>query len=48
MSLCGGLQASEGDIPKDKFVQYLVTFEQFCENPNLMNDPNLVIRISDK
>ena len=47
MSLCGGLKESE-DISKERFMQFLVTYDDFCENPNLVSDPNLVIRIGDK
>ena len=46
LSLCGGLEDS--DVPTDKFLQHLITYQQFCEKPNLMADPNLVIRIADK
>ncbi len=47
MSLCGGLKESE-DIPTDRFLQDMVTYDEFCENPNIMQDPNLVIKIDDK
>ncbi len=47
MSLCGGLTDS-GEIPTDLFQQHLVTYDDFCNNPNILADPNLVIKIDDK
>lgn len=47
MSLCGGLK-DDGDIESDKFAQFQITYDEFSENPSLINNPNLVIRISDK
>ena len=47
MSLCGGLKESE-EIPDESFLQDLVTYDEFCENPDIIQDPNLVIKIDDK
>ena len=48
MSLCGGLKEAEGDIAPEKFLQFLVTYDDFCQNPNILSNPNLVIRIGHK
>ena len=47
LSLCGGLKESE-EIPTDRFLQDLVTYDDLCQNPDIMQDPNLVIKIDDK
>ncbi|GFQ68817.1 phosphatidate phosphatase LPIN1 [Trichonephila clavata] len=48
MSLCGGLQDPEVDLPEERFLHSLITFDEFSENPSVLNDPNLVIRIGGK
>ncbi|XP_070533057.1 phosphatidate phosphatase LPIN2-like isoform X3 [Ptychodera flava] len=48
LSLCGGLEKSEGDIPMENFLQALVTYEDFCKNPGILTDPNLVLRFGGK
>ena len=48
MSLCGGLKGAPTEITHEKFLQSLVTYDQFCEDPNIMADPNLVVRIGEK
>ena len=30
------------------FVQYQVSFQDFCSNPTLFNNPNLVVRLAGK
>ena len=45
MSLCGGL--SEG-VTLEKFMQKIVTFDDLCENFNMISNPDLVIRIGEK
>ena len=47
LSLCGGLKESE-EIPTDRFLQDLVTYDDLCQNPDIMQNPNLVIKIDDK
>ncbi|KAM9361200.1 phosphatidate phosphatase LPIN2 [Symphorus nematophorus] len=45
MSLCG----QEGDtsqITKEKFMQHIVTYQDFANNPGIIEDPSLVIRIN--
>ncbi|NXW54833.1 LPIN3 phosphatase, partial [Eurystomus gularis] len=47
LSLCGGLGGSR-QISHEKFMEHMVSYEQFAENPGLTNDPNLVILINKK
>ncbi|CAG5983014.1 unnamed protein product [Menidia menidia] len=45
MSLCG----QEGDtsqITKEKFMEHLVTYQEFANNPGIIEDPSLVICIN--
>lgn len=48
MSLCGGLQDTEGEIPNQCFLQSLVTYDDFLQNTSLIQNPNLVIRMGGK
>ncbi|KAB7503804.1 Phosphatidate phosphatase LPIN2 [Armadillidium nasatum] len=48
-SLCGGLhEYVEGDFPESLFLQSLVTYDDFCENPNVIDNPHLVVRLGGK
>ncbi|XP_051488925.1 phosphatidate phosphatase LPIN3 isoform X2 [Apus apus] len=47
LSLCGGLGGSR-QISHEKFMEHVVTYQQFAENPGLIDDPNLVILINRK
>ncbi|KAM6319271.1 phosphatidate phosphatase LPIN3 [Podargus strigoides] len=47
LSLCGGLGGSM-QISHEKFVEHMVSYQQFAENPGLIDDPNLVILINKK
>ncbi|XP_050169564.1 LOW QUALITY PROTEIN: phosphatidate phosphatase LPIN3 [Myiozetetes cayanensis] len=47
LSLCGGLRGSK-QISHEKFMEHMVSYQQFAENPRLVNDPNLVILINNK
>ncbi|XP_053572493.1 LOW QUALITY PROTEIN: phosphatidate phosphatase LPIN3-like [Bombina bombina] len=47
LSLCGGL-ADTWDIPEDKFMEHQVSYSQFCQNPSLIEDPRLVLRIHSR
>ncbi|XP_059502070.1 phosphatidate phosphatase LPIN2 isoform X2 [Stegostoma tigrinum] len=47
LSLCGGLSENT-EISKEKFLQHLVTYQQFAENPGIIDDPNLVLRINNR
>ncbi|NWX68913.1 LPIN3 phosphatase, partial [Alca torda] len=47
LSLCGGLGGSR-QISYEKFMEHVVSYQQFAENPGLIDDPNLVILINKK
>ncbi|KAK6168129.1 hypothetical protein SNE40_022017 [Patella caerulea] len=47
LSLCGGLSDPDG-VNLEKFMQKVVTFGDLCEKPNMISDPDLVVRIHDK
>ncbi|XP_061864935.1 phosphatidate phosphatase LPIN3 [Colius striatus] len=47
LSLCGGLGGTR-QIPHEKFMEHMVSYQQFAENPGLIDDPNLVILINKK
>uniref|UniRef100_A0A131YTT2 phosphatidate phosphatase n=1 Tax=Rhipicephalus appendiculatus TaxID=34631 RepID=A0A131YTT2_RHIAP len=48
MSLCGGLLDCEKSMMEEKFAHFLVTYDTFCENPDVINNPDLVIRMGGK
>lgn len=35
-------------VPPEKFMEHMVSYQQFAENPGLVDDPNLVILINKK
>ncbi|NXS80396.1 LPIN3 phosphatase, partial [Erpornis zantholeuca] len=47
LSLCGGLKGNR-QISHEKFMEHVVSYQQFAENPRLVSDPNLVIMINNK
>ncbi|KAL4623885.1 phosphatidate phosphatase LPIN1-like isoform X1 [Arapaima gigas] len=47
ISLCGGLTDSM-EITKEKFQEKAVSYQQFSENPAIVDDPNLVVKIGTK
>ncbi|KAM9495956.1 phosphatidate phosphatase LPIN1 isoform 2-T2 [Clarias gariepinus] len=47
LSLCGGLSDSR-EISKEHFQQKALSYQQFAENPTLIDDPNLVVKIGSK
>ncbi|KGL82551.1 Phosphatidate phosphatase LPIN2, partial [Tinamus guttatus] len=47
LSLCGGLNEN-GEISKEKFMEHIITYHEFAENPGLIDNPNLVIRIYNR
>ncbi|XP_038656175.1 phosphatidate phosphatase LPIN1 isoform X2 [Scyliorhinus canicula] len=47
ISLCGGLNDYK-EITKEQFVQHSVTYQQFSQNPGIIDDPNLVVKIGSK
>ncbi|XP_066242198.1 phosphatidate phosphatase LPIN1 isoform X3 [Saccopteryx leptura] len=47
ISLCGGL-GDNREITKDAFLEQAVSYQQFVDNPGLIDDPNLVVKIGNK
>jgi len=48
LSLCGTLDHQDARISNDVFNRDLITHEALCENPTLLSDPNLVVRVGNK
>ncbi|XP_069076066.1 phosphatidate phosphatase LPIN2 isoform X2 [Pleurodeles waltl] len=47
LSLCGGL-SENGEISKEKFKEHIITYHDFAENPGIIDNPNLVVRIYNR
>ncbi|XP_055977654.1 phosphatidate phosphatase LPIN3 [Sorex fumeus] len=47
LSLCGGL-ADSRDISPEKFQQHAVSYHDLTQNPGLLDDPNLVVKVNEK
>ncbi|XP_061820305.1 phosphatidate phosphatase LPIN1 isoform X3 [Nerophis lumbriciformis] len=47
ISLCGGLSENK-EITGEQFQERAVTYQQFSENPSIIDDPNLVVKIGNK
>ncbi|XP_030054715.1 phosphatidate phosphatase LPIN1 [Microcaecilia unicolor] len=47
ISLCGGLTDNK-EITKDAILEQVITYQQFVENPAIIDDPNLVVKIGNK
>ncbi|KAF4099871.1 hypothetical protein G5714_019997 [Onychostoma macrolepis] len=47
ISLCGGLTENR-EITKEHFQQKSVSFQQFSDNPSIIDDPNLVVKIGSE
>ncbi|XP_039913366.1 phosphatidate phosphatase LPIN1 isoform X4 [Hirundo rustica] len=47
ISLCGGLTENK-EITKEEFLEHAVTYQQFVDNPAIIDDPNLVVKIGIK
>ncbi|XP_052405659.1 phosphatidate phosphatase LPIN2 isoform X2 [Carassius gibelio] len=47
LSLCGGL-SENGEIPKEKFMEHIITYHEFAENPAIIDNPNLVVKIGNR
>ncbi|XP_069584209.1 phosphatidate phosphatase LPIN1 isoform X2 [Ranitomeya imitator] len=47
ISLCGGLSDNK-ELTKEQFIEQVVTYQQFVENPAIIDDPNLVVKIGNK
>lgn len=47
ISLCGGLSDNR-EITTEAFLEQAVSYQQFSDNPALIDDPNLVVKIGNK
>ncbi|KAM8838361.1 phosphatidate phosphatase LPIN2 isoform 1-T3 [Synchiropus picturatus] len=47
LSLCGGL-TENAEISKEKFMEHIITYSEFAENPAIIDNPNLVVRIGNR
>ncbi|KAG7251117.1 hypothetical protein CRUP_012036, partial [Coryphaenoides rupestris] len=47
ISLCGGL-SNNREITKEQFQEKAISYQKFSENPTLIDDPNLVVKIGSK
>ncbi|XP_069578966.1 phosphatidate phosphatase LPIN1 [Brachyistius frenatus] len=47
ISLCGGLTDNR-EITKEQFHEKIISYQQFTENPSVIDDPNLVVKIGSK
>ncbi|XP_032421647.1 phosphatidate phosphatase LPIN2 isoform X1 [Xiphophorus hellerii] len=47
LSLCGGL-TENAEISKEKFVEHIITYHEFAENPAIIDNPNLVVKIGNR
>uniref|UniRef100_A0A8P4G1G5 phosphatidate phosphatase n=1 Tax=Dicentrarchus labrax TaxID=13489 RepID=A0A8P4G1G5_DICLA len=47
ISLCGGLTDNR-EITKEQFHEKMISYQQFAENPSIIDDPNLVVKIGSK
>ncbi|XP_068768010.1 phosphatidate phosphatase LPIN3 isoform X2 [Struthio camelus] len=47
LSLCGGLGGSR-QISHEKFMEHIISYQEFAENPGMLDDPNLVILLNKK
>ncbi|XP_071777560.2 phosphatidate phosphatase LPIN2-like [Centroberyx gerrardi] len=47
LSLCGGV-GENSEISKEKFMEHIITYHEFAENPAIIDNPNLVVRIANR
>ncbi|XP_014324680.1 phosphatidate phosphatase LPIN1 isoform X1 [Xiphophorus maculatus] len=47
ISLCGGLTDNK-EITKEQFCDKIISYQQFADNPSIIDDPNLVVKIGSK
>ncbi|KAM4605713.1 phosphatidate phosphatase LPIN2 [Polymixia lowei] len=47
LSLCGGL-TENAEISKEKFMEHIITYHEFAENPAIIDNPNLVVKIANR
>ncbi|XP_068196950.1 phosphatidate phosphatase LPIN2 isoform X2 [Antennarius striatus] len=47
LSLCGGL-TENAEISKERFMEHIITYQEFAENPAIIDNPNLVVKIANR
>ncbi|XP_029313594.1 phosphatidate phosphatase LPIN2-like isoform X2 [Cottoperca gobio] len=47
LSLCGGV-GENSEIPNEKFMEHIITYNEFAENPAIIDNPNLVVKIANR
>ncbi|KAM6971282.1 phosphatidate phosphatase LPIN2-like [Tautogolabrus adspersus] len=47
LSLCGGV-GENSEISKEKFMEHIISYNEFAENPAIIDNPNLVVRIANR
>lgn len=47
ISLCGGLTDNR-EITREQFQERAISYQQFSQNPSIIDDPNLVVKIGNK
>ncbi|CAL8344239.1 unnamed protein product [Merluccius merluccius] len=47
LSLCGGL-SENAEISKEKFMEHIITYQEFAENPAIIDNHNLVVKIANR
>ncbi|KAK5860180.1 hypothetical protein PBY51_021676 [Eleginops maclovinus] len=47
LSLCGGL-TENAEISKERFMEHIITYSEFAENPAIIDNPNLVVKIGNR
>uniref|UniRef100_A0A8C5HHQ3 phosphatidate phosphatase n=1 Tax=Gouania willdenowi TaxID=441366 RepID=A0A8C5HHQ3_GOUWI len=47
LSLCGGL-GENSEISKERFMEHIISYNEFAENPAIIDNSNLVVRISNR
>ncbi|XP_057680997.1 phosphatidate phosphatase LPIN2-like isoform X3 [Corythoichthys intestinalis] len=48
LSLCGGGGGDDSEIDSEKFLEYIISYHEFAENPAMIDNPNLVVRIGHR
>ncbi|KAF6733942.1 Phosphatidate phosphatase LPIN2 [Oryzias melastigma] len=47
LSLCGGL-SENAEISKERFMEHIISYHEFAENPAIIDNPNLVVKIGNR
>uniref|UniRef100_A0AAX7VUR7 phosphatidate phosphatase n=1 Tax=Astatotilapia calliptera TaxID=8154 RepID=A0AAX7VUR7_ASTCA len=48
LSLCGGVGENSEISKGKKFMEHIITYNDFAENPAIIDNPNLVVRIANR